>query len=323
MPGLIMSFISTASAKSEAIVICVGDNAFPNGFYVEVSREGLGAAGYSSQNMPEMAWSGPILDAPMISLSRLLRSQLSGLADILPSCVASIQKGDITDPQPRVWNYNKDVMSLACNAKQDEVISSEELLFGVELEFNHSSYTLQELSPLLGMGIFKHDSSVDGEYVTLPYTYKELVQKVMEIGESFDKLLSANKDLTGHSGVGMHVHISRKGLAPEQLKFLRELFGTKYDREVSYLCNRYPNRWCEYQPFNGSRYVAFNEANSATVEIRAFLSPSSAAGVLRNLMLIKSWLDKLEFPKVSKEVLDDWWGDKPLPTKAPFGPYHR
>lgn len=237
----------------------------------------------------------------------------------------SIFTSDIQDPQEKTWSYTTDVVQLAKSHKRQEVEQSTELLFGVELEFNHSSYSLKDLSPLLEMGIFKYDSSVDGEYVTLPYTYTDLVRKVTALSDTFDKLLSANKSLSKNSTVGMHVHLSRKGLSEEQLDILRLLFASKETAEVvSYLCGRFPNEYCKYEEYSKTRYVALNEANTNTVEIRAFLSPSSAEGVLRNLALVQGWLDFAniegdewteKYPQFSpsQEEVNDWWANYKKP----------
>jgi len=226
---------------------------------------------------------------------------------------------DISSPEAKVWNYSQDVMKLARNSKVVEVQTSADLMFGIELEFNHSSHSLMDLYPLLGMGIFKSDSSVDGEYVTLPYTYSDMVEKITALSDSFDKLLSANNTLTPLSGVGMHVHLSRKGLSDEQLELLRGLFSGEFTPYVSWLCERYPNRYCEYHCYCGDRYVAFNEANNNTVEIRTFLSPTNAAGILRNLKLVNAWLEldgmsvdewEVKYPEFAynADVVSEWWG---------------
>lgn len=228
---------------------------------------------------------------------------------------------DITQPQVKTWSYSKDIMSLASSKKVKEVKSSSGLLFGIELEFNHTSHSLMDLYPLLGMGIFKEDSSVDGEYVTLPYAYEEMVAKITALSDSFDKLLSANDTLTPLSGVGMHVHISRKGLSDRQLEVLRGLFSGEFTPYTSWLCERYPNRYCEYHCYCGDRYVAFNEANDNTVEIRAFLSPTNAAGILRNLKLVNAWLEladmtcdewEAKYPEFAydEQVISEWWGGR-------------
>lgn len=246
-----------------------------------------------------------------------LRRLIEGVLPSLP--YAGYGDGDIADPKPWRYNYSQDVMKLAKSHKRQEVETTDELLFGIELEFNHSNYSLKDLSPLLGIGIFKHDSSVDGEFVTLPYTYSDMVSKVTALSESFDKLLSANDTLTPLSGVGMHIHLSRKGLSDGQLEIVRGLFDGELAPYISWLCERYPNRFCNYHAYCGSRYVALNEANDNTVEIRAFLSPSNAAGILRNLKLVNAWLEldgmtcdewEVKYPEFAynKQVVSKWWG---------------
>lgn len=247
-----------------------------------------------------------------------------GLVALIESCSPCYSsfdiavKGDITKPQMKTWNYLKDVLSLAKSHKRQEVEASNELLFGIELEFNHSAHSLKDLSPLLGMGIFKHDSSVDGEYVTLPYTYDEMVTKVTELADSFSKLLSANNTLTPVSEVGMHVHLSRAALTDKQINVLRYLFGGEVTPYISWLCERYPNRFCNYHFYCDDRHVAFNEENANTVEIRAFLSPMNVAGVLSNLKLVKAWLEladmtvdewETKYPEFAynSDIVGGWW----------------
>lgn len=226
-------------------------------------------------------------------------------------------EGDIAAPKAKVFSYRTDIMDLAKSHKRLEAEYSDELLYGIELEFNHTGHSLMELSPLLGMGIFKQDSSVDGEFVTLPYVYDELCSKINKLAEVFDKLLSANSSLTPWSEVGMHVHISRKGLSPAQLSLLRFAFTKEEVAPISsYLCGRYPNRYCKYQRYTGNRYVALNESNANTVEIRAFLSPSSAEGVLENLAIVKDILDGRWLLYDKAEVAKWWKGRFPEPILA-------
>lgn len=313
-----MSFISTSTLTAPSIVIGLGENSFES-FTVDLEVEEVAAVVYM-----EDYWGGC---GP--ELRGLLEGQYAIWGKIPQGRNARTiisSKGDIAQPEAKFWNYSKDVMSLAKSQKREQVNNSEELLFGVELEFNHSSHTLQDLSPLLEMGIFKHDSSVDGEYVTLPYTYSDMVQKITEVASSFDKLLSANDTLTPTSKVGMHVHLSRKGLTDEQLDLLRSLFNGDYAPYISYLCGRYPNSFCEYKEYKHkeSRYVALNERNPHTVEIRAFLSPHSAKGLLDYLALIKEWLDNPEgwpskYP-VSLEDLEEWWKPMIPPASPPSPP---
>lgn len=226
---------------------------------------------------------------------------------ITPPEVGVVIEGDIAAPKAKVFSYSTDIMDLAKSHKKLEAEHSDELLFGIELEFNHTGHSLMELSPLLGMGIFKQDSSVDGEFVTLPYVYDELCSKINKLAAAFDKLLSANSSLTPWSEVGMHVHVSRKGLSPAQLSLLRYAFTKEEVAPISsYLCGRYPNRYCKYQRYTGNRYVALNESNANTVEIRAFLSPSSAKGVLENLALLKDLLEG-RGRSYDKEKVKQWW----------------
>lgn len=189
--------------------------------------------------------------------------------------------------EAKFYNYSTDVLELAKGKKREEVANSRDTLFGIELEFNHSGATLMELSPLLKIGVFKYDSSVDGEFVTFPYTYREMVFKLKGLTACLDTLLGCNgKDQVG---VGMHIHVSRKAF-PEQI--WRNLAAYIYanEEEISRLAGRPANRWCRYR-FKNDRYVAVNFQNRNTVEFRMFKSPGKSSGVLTNLALVKSWLD--------------------------------
>jgi hypothetical protein len=134
----------------------------------------------------------------------------------------------------------------------------------------------------------------------------------------------------------MHIHLSRKGLSVMQLCFLQELFGGEMTPYISWLCERYPNQYCRYHNFCGDRYVALNEANKDTVEIRAFLSPVNAANIIRNLTLVKAWLDyaaagdldsnngepafdwDITYPEFAfdKDKVDAWWEGHPTQKRA-------
>jgi hypothetical protein len=291
-----MSIISTASVAASTIVISHGDNDFGH-FHVEMCREsGFVRGGYCTVTHPD--WARPDGSDVGAELFELVDADPSVWA-LLPNA-RQVQKspvevvaatGDIEKPEAKVWNYSRNILTLAKSKKVEEVTNSTEMLFGVELEFNHSSHSLMDLYPLLGMGIFKSDSSVDGEYVTLPYTYEEMVQKIKKLSDSFDKLLSANHTLNFWSGVGMHVHVSRKAL-PDNVWVSLTHWICRNRSEVEVLAGRKANQWCKYQ-YGGSndRYVAVNLCNAQTVEFRMFLSPHDADGVLQNLAVVKQWVD--------------------------------
>jgi hypothetical protein len=196
--------------------------------------------------------------------------------------------------EAKEYLYSTDVLKLAKDHKVEEVTNSTETLYGIELEFNHSDYSLRELSPLLAVGAFKKDSSVDGEFVTFPYTYNEMVAKLTVLGVTVNKLLSANEGLKWHSSVGMHVHVSRKALPEDKwLNLVGHIIA--HVEEICKLAGRGPNEYCKFS-YGGTtdRYVAVNLCNKNTVEFRMFLSPSGIEGVLRNLEIVKGWVDAVE-----------------------------
>lgn len=214
--------------------------------------------------------------------------------------------------------YSTDVLSLAKPNKKEEfrkAVAKGKIQFGIELEFSHSEYPLAILYGLMKMGIFKFDSSVDGEYVTLPYSYPDMITKIKGLSETFDKLLSAN----GAVGNGMHVHVSRNALTKEQILNLQWLMnpstkeGKDYwslvaDRELE------GNRWCSFTDieewntvggggfYDCERYVILNLTNEHTVEFRMFKSPQTTDKVLWNLSVVAGLV---EFSKTSAD-LDEW-----------------
>lgn len=216
----------------------------------------------------------------------VLNSAASSSAFLQDVVLRRPSKGDGLG-KPEFYPYSTDVLSLAKPSKVEEVKQGDKTLFGIELEFTHSGATLQELSPLLRVGVFKYDSSVDGEFVTFPYTISDMVSKLKELAPCLDTLLGCNgKDQVG---VGMHVHVSRKAF-PEQVWKNLAAYIYANEEEISKLAGRPANRWCRYR-FKNDRYTAVNLENRNTVEFRMFKSPSEAQGVLDNLALVKSWLD--------------------------------
>lgn len=243
-------------------------------------------------------------------------------------CLKAIKyRGDIIpEVKPEFHPYSTDVMTLANSKKRNQfqrAVARGELMFGIELEFSHSQYSLAVLYSLMAMGIFKWDSSVDGEYVTLPYSYQEMVSKLSNLSSTFDKLLSAN----GSEGNGMHIHVSRAALTKQQMLNLQWLLNPnttedKYyweavaDRELE------GNRWCSFTDieewntigggglYDVERYVVLNFTNVHTVEFRMFKSPTNTEKVLWNLAVVAGLL---EFSKVSNN-LEEWMVSPLNPT---------
>ena len=221
--------------------------------------------------------------------------------------------------RPRFYTYRTDVLELASSSKKKSLRKEQGLMIGIELEFSHSSYSLKELYSLTHMGVFKYDSSVDGEYVTLPYTPSEMISRITEFGSVFNKVLSAN----GWEGNGMHIHVSRKALTSQQMLNLQVLLnpssseGQEYwskvadrrlqdNRYCGFILPQYLDPQCLY---TDTRYVVLNFTNKHTVEFRMFKSPKDYSKVLWNLQVV---LGLLEFSK-SSNSLEEW-------IKSPLNP---
>ena len=229
------------------------------------------------------------------------------------------QKDTCQSIRPRFYTYKTDVLELASSSKKKSLRKEQGLMIGIELEFSHSSYSLKELYSLTHMGVFKYDSSVDGEYVTLPYTPSEMISRITEFGSVFNKLLSTN----GWEGNGMHIHVSRKALTSQQMLNLQVLLnpssseGQEYwskvadrrlqdNRYCGFILPQYLDPQCLY---TDTRYVVLNFTNKHTVEFRMFKSPTNYSKVLWNLQVV---LGLLEFSK-SSNSLEEW-------IKSPLNP---
>ena len=221
-------------------------------------------------------WATPLLD---------WKGDLTQLQEILNE-ISILFQGDTT-ALPKYYPYSTNVLALAKSHKTEQ-LKEEELMLGVELEFSHSEYSLKELSPLLQMGVFKYDGSVDGEYVTLPYIPEEMLGKVQALGPVFDKLLSSN----GWEGNGMHVHVSRAALTMQQILNIQAVLNNPeahYMWELIAGRNLRDNQYCKH-----------------TVEFRMFRAPSTVEGVIKNLQVI---LGLLEFCKDSRNP-EEWASSK-------------
>ena len=230
-------------------------------------------------------------DSQLVCFAYALRGQLGG------------GKKETVNVKPEFYAYSTDVVKLATSKKQEEVTNSNNTLFGIELEFTHSEYSLKELYECTHMGVFKYDSSVDGEFVTLPYTYEDMVTKLELRSSSFNKLLSNN----GSYKVGMHVHVSRKGLTLQQIKNLDTLLNPSSEEGQDYWCRVAGRdiknyRYCSIEPIPSNRYgryLMLNLENKATVEFRMFISPTSVGQVIDNLKVVSSLV---EFAKNSSDL---------------------
>lgn len=221
----------------------------------------------------------------------------------------------ITLVLPKLYPYSTNVLSLASNKKQKEV-QEYGIKFGMELEFKFPDASLKDMFVLTNMGAFKSDSSVKdgGEFVTLPYSYSQLVNKIKGYQSTFDLLLSKN----GSDGNGMHVHVTRAALSHKQMLNLQHLLNPSNEEDKQYwsqVADREleENEWCAFVDlddwntgdeglYNQSRYVVLNFMNEHTIEFRMFKAPTTNAKVLWNLALVNGLI---EFSKTSS-CLKEW-----------------
>jgi len=253
---------------------------------------------------------------------------LSNRPHLLPLAEKEIEEEDcvpdtITMVLPKLYPYSTNVLSLASNKKQKEV-QEDGIKFGIELEFKFPDASLRDMFVLTNMGAFKSDSSVKdgGEFVTLPYTYSQMVSKIKGYQSTFDLLLSEN----GSDDNGMHVHVTRSALSKKQMLNLQTLLNpsTKEGKQYwSQVAGRQleGNRWCGFTDleywnkegggglYNCDRYVTVNFTNKHTVEFRMFKSPTKSEKVLWNLALVNGLI---EFSKTS-DCLEEW-------HKSPLNP---
>lgn len=201
----------------------------------------------------------------------------------------------------KFYDSNEDVLFFAPEAKQKEVFQNEynTCLFGIELEFNMPTCQFKDLFPLLDIGMFKQDDSVDGEFVTFPYTWEDLQTNLSEKANLLDTLLSNNA--IQDKPVGMHVHVTRAAY-PDQLWLNLARYILENATAIQQLAGRGANEYCQYMfgglcpkhsTYSVERNVALNLSNMDTVEFRMFRSPCDTKGVLSNLTILKSWLDNI------------------------------
>jgi len=224
--------------------------------------------------------------------------------------VENPDEGLTLERQPALKNYSFDVLRIAKKEVCDKTQTFTPLM-GVELEFTHSDYSLATLMPVLGMGIFKSDSTTDVEFVTVPLEYQDLVVQFKKRELAFTRMLQNN----GYESNGMHVHVSRKviSLAQEaRIYYLvnarknRDYWAKIADRDVA------NNSYCGFANLSSSlvkavksndyanlgdydfpnyRTTAVNRENSYTLEFRLFKSPDNLDKVLDNLRIVQAILD--------------------------------
>lgn len=190
-----------------------------------------------------------------------------------------------------------------------EDTSGARLYFGAEVEiafpFDDFSAGINALNDAhiknASFHYLKHDSTAGDlgvEIVTMPATLAFLSSekgknRIADIFNAMDEN-SAYK----HSECGMHVHISRAGIVPEQ-EIKLEIFFQRHRSELEKIAGRRGNSYCNYPPasrdythnggencraYNQSgRYRALNWENSRTLEIRIFDSVVNMRDFYKNI----------------------------------------
>lgn len=215
-----------------------------------------------------------------------------------------------TERDPRLKNYSFDVLQVAKAAVCDKTETFTPLI-GVELEFIEPSYSLESLIPVLGLGIFKSDSTTDVEWVSVPLEYEELICQIENRKSAFSRMLQNN----GAETNGMHVHVSRSNISLSQEARIYYLVNARKnrhwwakiaDRDVA------NNSYCSFvdlsaglieavkssdysdlrdRDFSSYRSVTVNRTKGATLEFRLFKSPDNVEKVLDNLKTVQLLLE--------------------------------
>jgi hypothetical protein len=205
----------------------------------------------------------------------------------------------IPTPSNKINRYSANVLSFVSTEKQEEVKLSREVLFGVELEANSPRCQLGgPLMPILDLGIFAKDSSVDIEWISAPFVQGDWIEilKQPEYVQAFNIYLANNGGF--NANVGMHVHVSRKAFVDDAhiYRFVR-LFNEPGDwlsiagRSTSKYARReqmpveHPCPTEMLAELSHDRYRAVNVKNVATVEIRCFRSPQNVEGLWKYLFI--------------------------------------
>lgn len=308
-----MSFVSTATQTAPSIVICMGDNAFANTFYMEVNATGVGCGGFDTRRLPELlAEFGGECDL-YYALLVLIESCVEELAPTLPTAGAYVPRAtagwDALDEdtagyflneldeatefapaeqlnQVTIHGYSTNVLRvLGCETPGDE------LVFGLELETSDDNCDVYPLAATR-KGIWKEDSSCGLEFVTKPMSIAELLDFAHNAPVS---------TLSPDSSCGMHLHINRRALTQRQVCLLALLISSEeYAEQIDQIAGRRSNDFCKKVKktedevlHTCDRYEAVNLTNYSeskyTVEIRIF------AGTRYNHHLVERvlWVYKL------------------------------
>lgn len=224
--------------------------------------------------------------------------------------VENPDEGLTVERVPQLKNYSFDVLRVAKQEIWDKTQTFIPLM-GVELEFTHSDYSLATLLPVLGMGIFKSDSTTDVEFVTVPLEYEDLVSQFKKRELAFSRMLQNN----GAETNGMHIHVSRKSISLAQEARIYYLVNAKRNRNYwTKIADRdvANNNYASFASLSGKlinavknndyahlgqydfpnyRTCTVNRENSHTLEFRLFKSPDNLDQVLENLRVVQAVLD--------------------------------
>lgn len=214
-----------------------------------------------------------------------------------------------TEMPPLLRSYSFDVRDVS-GVEVIRKISNSIPLMGIELEFSYTG-RLDELLPVLSMGIFKRDSTTDVEFVSVPIESGELIEELEKRGKSFGRMLKENGTETN----GMHVHVSRNQITLGQQSRMLYLLNAQKNRTYwSKIADRdvKNNEYCRFidlsrqlvnavkrgnyslllsDDFPKSRNKAINLTKESTIEFRLFKSPDNLKKVIKNIKIVQSVLD--------------------------------
>lgn len=214
-----------------------------------------------------------------------------------------------TEMRPFLRNYSFDVTDVASKGVISKMNSSIPLM-GIELEFTYMG-RLDELLPVLSMGVFKSDSTTDVEFVSVPMECRDLIEELEKREKSFEKMLEEN----GLETNGMHVHVSKGSINLAQQARMYYLLNAEAYREFwSEIADRdvMGNRYCQFATlsrrlveavksgdysqlsgydFPDFRETAINRTKRQTIEFRIFKSPDNLGKVIENIKIIQAILD--------------------------------
>lgn len=220
-----------------------------------------------------------------------------------------LMKSFTTESKSFLRRYNFDVTSVAVTEVKSKLYNSIPLM-GIELEFTYGG-RLNELFPVLSMGVFKADSTTDVEFVSVPMEWGQLVEELEKRKESFNHMLKENMIETN----GMHVHVSKKIIPLSQQARIFYLINAKKNQEFwSVIADRdvAANEYCNFASlsrkliasvksadysqlaegdFPDVRKTAVNRTKGETIEFRLFKSPNNLSKVIDNIKIVQAILD--------------------------------